>query len=270
MTLTTLRLSRSSLQVAWRDHGAGAPVLLIHGVGMQSAAWGPQIEALSDRYRIIAVDMPGHGESAALPQGSQLPEYVCWLHDFADQLGLGSLSIVGHSMGALIAGGFAVQYPQLTRRVALLNGVFRRDAKARIAVGSRADQIRSGNIDLETPLKRWFGDTPSDQAARAKVADWLSVVHQAGYATAYEAFARGDDIYADRFAEINCPFLAITGEDDPNSTPEMSKEMAATVKDGTAIVVENHRHMVNLTAPGLVTQHLKNWLQDTPYEEAVG
>ena len=71
MTLTTLRLSSPAGQVAYRDEGAGDPVVLIHGVGLQSAAWVPQIAALSRAYRVVAVDMPGHGGSAALPAGSQ-------------------------------------------------------------------------------------------------------------------------------------------------------------------------------------------------------
>ena len=59
MTLTTLRLSKSDQTVALRDQGVGAPLLLIHGVGMQSAAWWPQIDAFSKTHRVIAVDMAG-------------------------------------------------------------------------------------------------------------------------------------------------------------------------------------------------------------------
>ena len=50
--------------------------------------------------------------------------------------------------------------------------------------------------DLETPLARWFGDSPVEQAARNQVAEWLSQVDLDGYATAYGAFARGDETYA--------------------------------------------------------------------------
>ncbi len=51
MTSTTLRLSKSGRTVALRDHGAGDPVVLIHGVGMQSASWRPQIDALAKGHR---------------------------------------------------------------------------------------------------------------------------------------------------------------------------------------------------------------------------
>ncbi len=267
MTLKTRLLSKRGLQIGFRDVGSGPPVVLIHGVGMQSAAWAPQIEALSRFYRVLAIDMPGHGESARLPAASELPDYVGWLRDAVTELALGPVNLIGHSMGALIAGGFAVEHPELTLRVALLNGVFRRDAAARAAVKVRADQIRAGKIDLETPLNRWFGDSLIERAARDTVAEWLAAVDAAGYATAYAAFAQGDATYAERYREIACPFLAITGGDDPNSTSDMSQEMALRVQNGKAVCIPGHRHMVNLTAPEIVNRHLQTWMKQSAFAE---
>ncbi|MCI2397922.1 alpha/beta hydrolase [Aliiroseovarius subalbicans] len=260
MTLTTLPLSEPCGTLTYREAGAGAPVVLIHGVGMQSAAWTPQIAALSATHRVIAIDMPGHGGSSALPSGSQLPAFVAWLHAVFAALDLTNVSLVGHSMGALVTMGYAVTHPDALARAAVLNGVYRRSPQARAAVTARADLIRTGRFDLQTPLARWFGDRPEDQAAKDQVAAWLRDVDPDGYATAYGAFARGDDIYADRFGDITCPFLAITGEGDLNSTPDMCKAMAAAAPDGQAVVIAGHRHMVNLTAPDAVSNALATWL----------
>ena len=205
MTSTTLQLSEPYGAVTCLRAGRGDPVVLIHGVGMQSAAWGPQIEALSLTHQVIALDMPGHGGSAPLPEGAELPDYVAWLHAVLQALDLGPVSLAGHSMGALIAGGYAVCHPENVARVALLNGVFRRSAGARAAVEARAAEIRAGSFDLETPLARWFGSSPADQQARAQVGEWLSGVNLAGYAAAYTAFARGDSTYADGFARHPLP-----------------------------------------------------------------
>ncbi|OED45939.1 alpha/beta fold hydrolase [Leisingera sp. S232] len=242
------------------ENGQGAPVVLIHGVGMQAAAWGPQIEALCLTHQVIALDMPGHGGSAPLPGWADLPEYVAWLHEVLQALDLGPVSLAGHSMGALIAGGYAVSQPEDTARVALLNGVFRRSAEARAAVEARAAEIRAGSFDLETPLARWFGKGAADQHARAQVAKWLSGVNLEGYAAAYTAFAHGDSTYADGFSDIACPLLALTGDGDPNSTPAMARAMAETAPQGRAVVIEGHRHMVNLTAPAAVNAALRDWL----------
>ncbi|MEX0302835.1 MAG: alpha/beta fold hydrolase [Leisingera sp.] len=260
MTSTILQLSEPYGPVSCQRAGQGAALVLIHGVGMQSAAWGPQIEAFAPTHEVIALDMPGHGGSAPLPGAPELPDYVAWLQGVLTALDLGPVSLAGHSMGALIAGGYAVCHPGNVARAALLNGVFRRSAEARAAVAARAGEIRAGSFDLETPLTRWFGSSAADQAARAQVAGWLSDVNLDGYAAAYTAFAHGDSTYADGFAGITCPLLALTGDGDPNSTPEMAEAMAAAAPRGRAIVIEGHRHMVNLTAPEAVNAALQDWL----------
>lgn len=256
MTLTTLQLSNAT--VAYRSQGAGEPLVLIHGVGMQSAAWGPQIEHFAQDYLVIALDMPGHGGSDPLPVGSTLTDYVDWCAAIIAALGLGPVNLAGHSMGALIAGGIAVSRPYLVQRVALLNGVYLRDPEAKAAVQNRAATIREGQIDLKTPLKRWFDG--GQQQAHDQVAGWLGSVELTGYATAYTAFACGDAVYADRFRNIICPFLAMTGDGDPNSTPAMSQAMATAVQNGRAITINGHRHMINLTAADQVNVHLQTWL----------
>jgi pimeloyl-ACP methyl ester carboxylesterase len=260
MTLTTLRLSETGQKVSYRAQGAGEPLVLIHGVGMQSAAWAPQMAYFSGQYRVLALDMPGHGGSDPLPSGSTLSHYVDWCRAVLETLALGPVNIAGHSMGALIAGGLAATQPQLVARVALLNGVFKRDPAAKAAVQARAAAIRGGDIDVETPLARWFDEGQED--ARAQVAAWLGAVDPAGYATAYTAFAGGDATYADRFSQISCPFLAMTGDGDPNSTPAMAKAMAGAVQNGRDITLKGHRHMINLTAADAVNAHLSHWLQN--------
>ena len=265
MTLKTLQLCDPYGQLAYREAGQGDPLVLIHGVGMQSAAWGPQIAAFSTSHRVLALDMPGHGASAPLEKDSGLEDFVQWLHAALLGLGLTRVSLAGHSMGALIVGGFAASYPQMTSRVALLNGVFRRDPAMRAAVEARAATIRSGVFDTTSPLQRWFGN--EDSAARSQVEGWLAEVDPAGYATAYSAFSKGDATYADRFGAIPCPLLALTGEEDPNSTPAMSWAMAEAAPMGRAVIVAGHRHMVTLTAADTVNAELRKWLETAQTSE---
>ena len=260
MMSTTLQLSEPFGILSYREVGTGEPLVLIHGVGLQSAAWAPQLEALSKTHRVLALDMPGHGGSSALAAGAELAEFVAWLKAALTALNTGPVNLAGHSMGALIAGGFACEHPDMLRRVALLNGVFRRSDQARTAVLARAAEIKTGKVDLETPLSRWFGDTPVEQQARSLVSNWLSQVEMEGYATAYGAFARSDATYADRWQQISCPLLALTGDADPNSTPAMSRAMAELAQDGEVEILPG-RHMVNLTAAETVTHSLLRWLR---------
>ena len=82
-----------------------------------------------------------------------------------------------------------------------------------------------------------------------------------GYATAYAAFAGGDSTYADCWPNVGCPALFLTGTDDPNSTPAMARAMAEAAPAGYAVLIDGHRHMVNLTAPEEVNAILLEWLK---------
>lgn len=259
MISKTLLLSNNR-QAHYLEQGEGEPLVLIHGVGMQAEAWYPQIDFFAKNYRVISLDMPGHGESSELPENSSLEDFVDWTIEFIVALNLGAVNLAGHSMGSLIASGVCMTRPDLVKRVAVLNGVYRRSTASKQAVIARALQLKDGHIDIQTPLKRWFGPSEFEQRAAGKVKSWLEQINLSGYATAYSAFAQGDTVYADQWQDVCCPALILTGTDDPNSTAEMTRQMAAQAQRGQAIVIENERHMVNLTAADTVNQAMQNWL----------
>lgn len=257
MTPQTLLLSDGTA-VRVIEAGAGAPLVLLHGVGMRAVAWQPQIAALACRARVIAIDLPGHGESDPLPGLPDLPDYVSWAARVISALNLGPVSVVGHSMGSLIAMGLAIEQPERICRAALLNAVYRRSPEARTSVRARAAEILAGSGGIEAPLARWFGTEHS--ALKDQVAGWLRAVSPMGYASAYRAFAEGDATYEDRLGEIACPLLVLTADGDANSTPDMARSLAAMAPKGRAVVIAGHRHMVSLTAPDLVNAELNTWL----------
>ncbi|MDU6390131.1 MAG: alpha/beta hydrolase, partial [Pantoea sp.] len=88
----------------------------------------------------------------------------------------------------------------------------------------------------------------------------LQQVNLQGYADAYQAFASGDEVYADRWDEMACPVLVLTGELDANSNPQMARAMAAAAPHGQAIVIANARHMVSLTDAERVSQEMMDFL----------
>jgi pimeloyl-ACP methyl ester carboxylesterase len=259
-TIDVLSRTNTVSGTAYHEAGTGEPLVLIHGVGMRLEAWAPQIAALSATHRVIAVDMPGHGESAPLPSGSPLQAFVAWFGGFIDEMGLDAVNVAGHSMGALVSGGAAATFGTRIRRVGYLNGVYRRDPQAKAAVLARAAAIPQQGVDKEGPLARWFGDDADSNVARGLTRNWLNLVDPEGYAVAYSAFAGGDETYADRWNDVAGPALFLTGSDDPNSTPLMARQMAALAQQGSVRIVEGHRHMVNLTAPEIVNGLLKEWL----------
>ncbi|MFM0336290.1 alpha/beta fold hydrolase [Paraburkholderia fungorum] len=251
---------------------ARATVVLIHGVGMNQTVWSPQIEALTASYRVAVYDMLGHGDSALPTAAPTLDEYAAQLEALLDAMRIERAHVIGHSMGALVALEFALTHPQRTLSVTALNAVYDRTPAQREAVMTRAATL--GDVPLDTgvdaTVSRWFGDpVPGHltQAAQA-VRGLLLSVDPVGYARTYRLFACSDAAHVGRLADLAVPALFLTGECDPNSSPAMSRAMAAAAPFGRAEIIANERHMMNVTDPEGVNERLLAFLAEVSAEAA--
>lgn len=248
---------------AYIDVGTGEPVVLIHGVGLNADAWTPQIEDLSKTHRVIAIDMWGHGESDLPPGATSIETYVQQLAELMTACGVVAANVVGHSMGGLVALGFALTYPKRCLRLGVFNSVYKRNPEKRAAVLNRAREIEASKSvgNIEEPLERWFGPRGQQPVAAGLVREWLSSATPKGYAAAYKVFATSDEIYADQLGKLVVPALFATGSQDINSSPDMAATMAHEAPHGKELVIDEARHMMNLTHAEQVNAALRNLLQ---------
>jgi len=94
--------------------------LLIHGWSSSWYAMSPLLGLLSQRFRAVAVDLPGYGESPPLPDRVTIPAYADLLADFVEKATDGPVVLVGHSMGGMIGLTMALRYPALVERMVLI------------------------------------------------------------------------------------------------------------------------------------------------------
>ena len=108
--------------IAYRDVGGGDDVLLlIHGMAGSSETWRALIPRLSRKYRVVAPDLLGHGQSAK-PRGDySLGAFAVWLRDLLDELGISRATIVGQSLGGGVAMQFVYQHPDYCQRLILIS-----------------------------------------------------------------------------------------------------------------------------------------------------
>jgi pimeloyl-ACP methyl ester carboxylesterase len=119
-TLRTVAVDGAQ-EICYVKAGQGPPVLLLHGFGTSLSIWAGQIRALSERFQVFAVDLPGHGFSGK-PATDYTPEmYIQALTGFMDTQGISSASLVGHSMGGLISLCLAAVDPGRVERLVLLS-----------------------------------------------------------------------------------------------------------------------------------------------------
>jgi pimeloyl-ACP methyl ester carboxylesterase len=108
-------------RVAYRDVGQGDTLLLIHGMAGSSETWRAVIPQLSKKYRVVAPDLLGHGQSAK-PRGDySLGAFAVWLRDLLDELGVTRATIVGQSLGGGVAMQFIYQHPDYCERLILIS-----------------------------------------------------------------------------------------------------------------------------------------------------
>ena len=259
MMRITLPRSKSSSGIAYYCSGDGPPIVLIHGVGLRADSWYLQIKLLEKTNTVIALDLPGHGESVQSNNNlSSLAAFTTQLQVFADEIISQPFVLIGHSMGAMIAIDFAARHPEQCLGVAALNAIYKRTYKASIEVKERAALLhKSKKNDISSiTIARWFGSEPNQEMAEL-CRTWLNECNIDSYSAAYNVFAEENGPSETMLASLSMPILFLTGEIDKNSTAEMTKAMALQCKQGSAAIIENAGHIAQLTHPTKVNEMLR-------------
>lgn len=106
---------------AFRIAGEGPALLLLHGIGDNSATWYEVIPHLAKNHRVIAPDLLGHGRSDKPRADYSVAAYANGMRDLLTALGIDRVTVVGHSLGGGVAMQFAYQYPQMVERLILVS-----------------------------------------------------------------------------------------------------------------------------------------------------
>jgi len=249
-----------------RRSGAGSTILLLHGLGMQNTIWQPQIDILRKDFDVVTFDMLGHGRSSLPPENPALTDYADQVLSVMDALDIASAHLAGHSMGALISLEFALARPDRVHSVTPMNGVYCRPPHLQETAARRARELEQhgGRTPPDDTLTRWFGHPipPEHAEAAAICRRFLLSVNAVGYMRTYRLFVENDRRHEGRLEALSVPALFMTSENDPHSTPEMSRAMAAAAPDSRCIVLPKERHMMTLTAPAEVTRHLISFVRE--------
>src|SRR5438309_4777116 len=100
--------------------GHGPALLLFHGFTQTSRMWRPIIPVLSDRFTVIAPDLPGIGDSDIPANGLDMMTSAVRFHELARSLGIAKARVVGHDFGMMVAYAYAAKFPTETERLVLV------------------------------------------------------------------------------------------------------------------------------------------------------
>tara|TARA_R110002072_G_scaffold10726_40_gene49750 strand:+ start:2166 stop:2972 length:807 start_codon:yes stop_codon:yes gene_type:complete len=242
-------------EITCLEAGSGEPLVLLHGIGSGAASWQAQLEAFSDRYRVIAWDAPGYGGSAPLgPTAPDARDYAGVLAQFLDAMEVGSCHLVGHSLGALMACSFARRWPDRVRSLLIGDpAAGYGDAGAEIQAQRREGRL--GLLDKLGPeglARERHGNLLSDDApdwARKRVHDIMARIRPDGYRQAVELLMNGT-IHADA-AEIDLPVTVVVGGADTVTPPEACRKVAESFANARFEVLPGLGHASYVEGPDL-------------------
>ncbi len=109
------------LRVRYADRGFGdSVVLLLHGFGGDLDNWMFNLDSLAERHRVLALDLPGHGQSVKTNVDPSLSGMATFVSKFLDVLSVSTVNVVGHSMGGAIAMQLASDSPETVKSLGLI------------------------------------------------------------------------------------------------------------------------------------------------------
>lgn len=260
-------VNRTALAV--HDEGHGPSVLFVHGFPLSHIMWKAQLEAFAGKYRVIAPDLRGFGESDVTSGTVTMEQYADDLSALLDELRVSEpVVLCGLSMGGYIAWQFHQKYADRLRGLILCDtraiadtpeGAENRKRLATMVMENGSAAVASAM------LPKLFSPETSDkqQAAIDQMRDTISKTAPQGIAAASLGMAERPDV-TPLLPEITTPTLLIAGTDDSISPPEEMRSIAAAMPNAAFVEVPNAGHMSPLENPEAVNQAIRNFLQSIP------
>jgi pimeloyl-ACP methyl ester carboxylesterase len=250
-----LRIGDRTLRVRDEGESKRPPLVCVHGAGSSSVVWMEVVRRLSPQRRVVALDLPGHGQSDRwnAPDDVTIAMYRDAVGTVCAELGIERAILMGHSMGALVALDAAAAWPERVAGLVMVNGGLRLPVSPELLIALTGDFARFGKW-----LSRlvWSPATPLDVVER-----WGTVAF-----TADQEITLADFRAVDRFdgealgARVRAPTLVIGGEDDLMTPPRLTHALAAAIPGARAIVVPDAGHMLAQERPDRFFTELESFL----------
>ena len=273
-------LRANGLNLHYLDWGGTGPTaLLVHATGFLAAVWGPIAEALSQRYRVLALDQRGHGDSDKPASGYHRLDLVADLRAFLDALDLESIVGIGHSAGAANIACCEALRPGSFRRTVLIEPIAFPPAVQAVA-DERMARLPRGALKRRTvwpsrgvllksyrsrpPFKAWREDVlrlyvqhgshlREDGQVELNCPGPIVAQLYAG-ATPFQAF--------ELLPDVSCPTLVVRGEHSDSHLPFIAQAIAEQMADARVATIDGGGPFCPMEKPEAVRAEIERFLDE--------
>ena len=244
---------RNSIQVgdhriAYSEGGKGEPVVVVHGFGASSDNWNRMAGRLTKKYRVIAPDMPGWGQSTRIDAASYAyPEQIERLHQFLGALGLRRFHLIGHSMGGFISSAYAARYPEEVITLTLIapHGIAEpQPGELALSVAAGENWLVPRNVpEFERLLDKVFARRPYVPRSVFKLFAAYAIRGSAKSARIFADMQSNDPPLEDRLPLIQAPTLIIWGDQDRVLNVSGAEVFRQGIKSSEVMIIPGSGHM---------------------------
>lgn len=272
-------------KIFYRVYGTGRPLVLVHGAWASHEWWKWQIDELSQSYRVLVMDVRGHGRSSPLREAYSVQGFGHDLAVLLDRVGIGTTALIGWSMGGIISMEYCLLHPSKVEALVLIGVRSRFGFGMRLRILSeylrnvlrlmstfsapRAYDFKAAEepVDLTEGFLREAQKMVSPEASE-EVIQWLAAtMAQTPFGSFFE-IARSIRSWKAgvELSRIQTPTLIIVGEKDRLTPPNHSTLLHQFLPHSRLIVVEGASHYVAMERPDLVNSAIRGFLTDLGYD----
>lgn len=254
-----------TIDIGYDDVGVGEVVVLLHGHPFNRTMWREQVKSLGQRYRVIAPDLPGYGESTPIPGKIGMDEMARYVARLLDALHIGPVVLGGLSMAGQIVLEFARLFPERLRALILADTAAQAETDAgRLYRNAIADRIltegMSGIAAESLPKMLAPESVRTNPALGERVMAMMLGTSPIGAAAALRGRAERRDHVA-FLREIAVPTLVIVGSLDEYTPVSDAELLQREIPDAQLVVIEGVGHMPNIEAPDSFNSAVAAFLQ---------
>lgn len=261
------RLTVNGVELAIADRGSGRPLVLVHGFPLHHAMWEAQIEALSNRYRVIAPDLRGFGASGVTEGTVTMEQFADDLAAMLDALEINEpVALAGLSMGGYIAWAFWRKYPARLQALVFCDtraGADSPEAAAnRLAMAERVVHEGPGPVaDAMLPMLTATATPKMHPEVIETLRQMILSTDPRGIAAAARGMAERPEVTS-WLPQIACPTLVIVGQQDTISPVAEMRTIAEAIPGAQFVEISDAGHMSPMENPAELNAALGAFLAE--------
>ena len=226
-------ISVRGIEVNYRDEGTGFPIILIHGLSDTLMLWDPLIPELSAHYRIVTMDIRGHGYSGKPDGPYSIRMFSEDLREFLDKLEIPKAHLLGLSMGGSIAQQFTLDYPERVCSLILLSSFYSCDSSLLDKFKNLKKALSENGLEafydegIKLVVSHEFASAHAKEIGAGKKI-FVKINSQTTLLNAIDACSKFDA--SERISQVSIPTLILSGSEDVFVPPYLAEKIQRAIK----------------------------------------